>query len=358
MYYDEITYKRLTDSVTGSEYILTTIPKMDSNGNLIPLRKGFANDKMNSGLEDSISFGYRHNASFVANASRFNMSSNIVYGIQIQDGVVLQDTPYGDNWTLGIKADNTLACYDSTHKAIDLINDGVVNSFSGFYPMIQNGSPVASSTYQAQGDPNGDDPRQAIGQMPNGDIIFLTVEGMSINSVGMTYADMIRVFQGLGVTTAYNFDGGGSQQTIVRGTMLTAPTDNYGLTVRPVIDFLYVDAEDVESVGVPAGPYMDLEYLSKRITDLIANLHYRAPLFTSIPNATDLGNLGVMSGEFWAHGTTPGVPNTSCSWKIYHTYIDSKNQMQVAIPFSSDTTIKSMRRRTDSTGAFQPWINL
>jgi hypothetical protein len=424
-FYSEITYSKYIDSVTGTPYVITKIPNRDKNDQLIPLKHGYPNEQMNGVFDTALSYSVQHNASFVANASRWNTTNGQIYGIQIKDGKVLQDTPHGQNYTLGIKQDNTLVAYPPTADASAILADGCIQAVSGFYPLIQNGQTVDPSIYQSDGDPNGYDPRQVIGQMPNLDIVFLTAEGRNPNTnkdQGLMYSDIIRIMQGIGVKFAYNLDGGGSEQTVVRGVLTTNPTDNNGQTVRLVADFLYVD-RPTDTLKKLNSLNQDLGYLSQRIADLYAQIEYLTDLnqgylnlrgapgynaqgiatytgnvadtklylrsgdmsywdyvnndymfrvhatgelqttrgqiadyFSVPPQVTDLNNIGYNhSSEVWATGTTANVPNSSCSWFVRHIYYDTNDMLQIAYPYSEDTSIHPQMRRTGGDGSWQVW---
>ena len=273
-YYGEITYKTYYDSVSGTYYSKTFIPYKDQFGNVIKLKHGFQNDAINSGVgETARSFCNRHNASLVFNASRWNTSTGQIYGIQIKDGQILQDIPHGNNYTLGIKADGTLKAYPPSWNASQIIADGCTDTVSGFYPFIMNGEPVDPAIYQSDGDPNNPNPRQAIGQLSTKDIVILTAEGRTGRSKGMTYADMTRIMMSWGVQFAYNLDGGGSSQTVVRGVLTTTPIDDDGMTERLVSDFLYVETPD-SALNKLSTVNVDLGFLAKKITELQSQIDY------------------------------------------------------------------------------------
>jgi exopolysaccharide biosynthesis protein len=239
-YYEEITSERFYDEISQTVYYITTVPHKDKNGNLIKLQKEFQNDVMNSGDgETPRSFATRTGATLVTNASIWNNNDSMqIVGIQVKDGVVLQDTA-GTSYTLGIKEDNTLVAYPPSVSAQEILDDGVINTFTAFFPMIENGLEVNPSIYNIIGNPSQPNPRQVIAQMPNKDIIFLTCEGRLPDNVGMTYADCIRILLELGVTFAYCLDGGGSAQTVLRNVLINQPIDKNFTEERKVSDFIY-----------------------------------------------------------------------------------------------------------------------
>ncbi|GEN87257.1 phosphodiester glycosidase family protein [Oceanobacillus sojae] len=236
-YYSEIKVNSLYDEISHTKYLLTAVPHADASGNVIKIQKGFANDYFDNGTEIPREFASRHGASLVTNASIFTSSK--LAGIHIKEGVILQSTPYSTNWTLGFTEDNEMKMYPPDVSAEDILNDGVINAWTAFFPMITDGEPVGDEVWGVIGNPKIPNPRQVIAQMPNKDLLFLTCEGRINTSIGMTYEDCIRILSNLGVQNAYCLDGGGSAQTIHNNILLGNLIDD-GLTKeRPVYDFIY-----------------------------------------------------------------------------------------------------------------------
>jgi phage minor structural protein len=272
VFYDEVSYDKLRDSVSSTDYYITTIPHLDSNGDVIELQHGFANDSIGSGIgETARSFSERYAATIVINASTFDTTTMLLAGNQIADGVIIQDSPPTSRWSLGIKSDNTLVPYPPNTTAATMLSEGCLNAITAFFPMIQGGVAVDSSIYSSEPNTTTADPRQVIAQMPNKDIIILSCDGRTTINIGMTYSDCIRILLGLGVETAFCLDGGGSTQTIVRGTMINLPIDDNGKTERKVSDFLYVDSSSVNAQNINRST-SDLGEVNKRLSDLISDL--------------------------------------------------------------------------------------
>ncbi|MFC8561411.1 phosphodiester glycosidase family protein [Peribacillus frigoritolerans] len=274
VFYDEITFEKFRDNTSRTDYYLTTIPNTDSKGNLIKLERGFPNDVFNSGTGDTArSFAIRKITSFIANASTFDTTTLQPRGMQIHDGVVLQENLINpsNRYFLGIKDDNTLVAYPPSTTSAQMLAEGCVQALTGFYPMIENGLAVDASIYSGESNSSVPNPRAAIAQMPNKDIVFFTCEGRSNKDLGMTYADMIRILLAKGVTFAYNLDGGGSSQTLVRGVLLNNPIDGGGKTERLVPDFLYVKKPSTNPQNI-ANLNKDIGIVNKRLKDLTWDL--------------------------------------------------------------------------------------
>lgn len=291
VYYDEITYEKYRDTTSKSNYYITHVPNKDKNGQTIKIKHGYQNDLMNSGVgETARNFSKRHTTSLAVNASIWDVSTGLIKGVQIQDGIIKQDVDGGTSYTLGIKEDNTFIVFPPSTPASSILTAGCIDAVTGFFPMIQNSVAVDSAIYGVIGNPNEAHPRNVIAQLPNKDILFLTCEGKTSANLGMTYTDVIRILLARGVTTAYCLDGGGSAQTVVRGLMINSPSDDAGKTERKVADFLYVEKSSAykENIGIISS---DIGVVNKRLTDAYAELTtlqdtvsaLSAPTWTALP---------------------------------------------------------------------------
>jgi Phosphodiester glycosidase len=80
-------------------------------------------------------------------------------------------------------------------------------------------------------------PRTAVGQLGNGRMLFVVVEGRSRYSRGLTNWQLAQTMAGLGAQTAMGLDGGGSSTLAVEGRVLNRPSDG---VPRRVAEGLFV----------------------------------------------------------------------------------------------------------------------
>ena len=265
-YYSEVSYSKHIDNITGSVYHVVKIPNKDDNGNLIKLKRGISD----APAESARNYSSKNNHTFTANASTFKANYEL-QGKQIQDGNIISNNPTGSRYTLGIKDDNTLVSYDSSVSATTILSDGITTALTGFYPIMENGIKTSENIYSETPHTLQKEPRQVIAQMPNKDLIFLTVEGRKINSPGFSFDDIFRVCQGLGATFAYCLDGGGSTQTVLRGSLINNINDEMGTKERDVPDFLYIE-KDTDNNNSVRSQHKDIGYISKDIKDIYSKL--------------------------------------------------------------------------------------
>jgi phosphodiester glycosidase/flagellar hook capping protein FlgD len=102
--------------------------------------------------------------------------------------------------------------------------------------LVQNGVPVLSAgeaftSYIV----DQRHPRTAVGQLADGRIILLAVDGRSWRSIGMRTWELAEEMARRGAVTAMAFDGGGSTTMAFDGSVLNRPSDG---SERPVADAL------------------------------------------------------------------------------------------------------------------------
>lgn len=254
IFYDEIITSALYDEDSSTNYYLTQIPHKDINGSPVLLKHGFANEKFKNGTQTANDFYQNHpTASVVINAAPNNLGGNV-----IANGNLIQDDKLGiaGQMTLTIDSEGVLNAYDSDILASDLLGKKIVNTWTGFFPIIKNGKDF-DLTNLAREDASAFEklterhPRQVIAQKIDKTIIILTCEGRLDRNVGMTFSDIKRILYALDINFAYLLDGGGSISTINKGIMINAPIDNYSTEYRQVQDFIYVEKTTEDTVLLP-----------------------------------------------------------------------------------------------------------
>lgn len=106
--------------------------------------------------------------------------------------------------------------------------------------LVRDGVPVFSTTewftpYQL----DQRNPRTAVGQLADGRIILVAVDGRSRRSVGLYNWEMAALMARLGAVTAMGFDGGGSTTIAFDGNVLNRPSDGVERRVADGLMFFY-----------------------------------------------------------------------------------------------------------------------
>ena len=348
VFYNEITYNKHFDENSKSLYYVVDIPHKDSDGNIIKL-------KTSLGLPNGMTareFSKTNINSAIINASVFNTSTMEPSGVQIKDGVIKGDKRSGSLRTLGIKDDNTLVDFTSNVTAQEILDLGINNTVTAFYPILNGDEKPYTTVENASSNVNEKHPRQIIAQKQNKDIMFITVEGRNGESQGMTYDEMYNICKNLDATYAFCLDGGGSTQTLVRGNLINRQVDNNGKNERKVVDFLYVEKENVKKETVKSYNY-DVGNITKNIADI----SYDLSTISTIPEKTaPTSNINIINktGLYWTGKDGIGSPGL-VSYGILHFQVFDNAALQLAIPYNSNSSDGILFRKTTGSGTSNTW---
>lgn len=206
------------------------------------LQSAFANDSFGENITDTTSaIAEANNAIFAINGDYYGFRDT---GIVIRNGVVFRDE--GARQGLAFYRDGTVKVYDeTTTTAEQLVADGVWNSLS-FGPSLLDSGEVAEGIEDVEVDTNfgnhsiqGEQPRTAVGVIDENHLVFVVVDGRSPGySAGVTMTGLAEIMQGLGATTAYNIDGGGSSTMYFNGGLVNNPLGQN--KERGTSDILYI----------------------------------------------------------------------------------------------------------------------
>ncbi|SDC26360.1 Exopolysaccharide biosynthesis protein [Sanguibacter gelidistatuariae] len=206
------------------------------------LRSAFAQNAFGQNItEDTSDIAADNDAVFAINGDYYGFRDT---GIVIRNGVVYRDD--GAREGLAFYRDGTVKVYDETATtATDLVAAGVWNTLS-FGPALLAGGQVVSGIDDVEVDTNignhsiqGDQPRTAIGVVDDNHLVFVVVDGRSPGySAGVSLTGLAEIMQGLGATTAYNLDGGGSSTMYFDGELVNDPLGKG--QERGTSDILYI----------------------------------------------------------------------------------------------------------------------
>lgn len=206
------------------------------------LQSAFANDSFGENITETTSaIAEDNNAVFAINGDYYGFRDT---GIVIRNGVVFRDE--GARQGLAFYRDGTVKVYDeTTTTAEQLVADGVWNTLS-FGPSLLDNGQVAAGIEDVEVDTNfgnhsiqGEQPRTAVGVIDENHLVFVVVDGRSPGySAGVTMTGLAEIMQGLGATTAYNIDGGGSSTMYFNGSLVNNPLGQN--KERGTSDILYI----------------------------------------------------------------------------------------------------------------------
>lgn len=205
------------------------------------LRSAFAQDSFGTNIVDETSdIAEQNGAVFAINGDYYGFRET---GMVIRNGVVYRDA--GAREGLAFYRDGHVELYDETATtAQELVDAGVWNTLS-FGPALVADGEVLDGIDEVEVDTNfgnhsiqGDQPRTAVGVVDDNHLLLVVVDGRAEGySAGATMTELATLMQGLGATTAYNIDGGGSSTMYFDGEVVNRPSNG---GERGTSDILYV----------------------------------------------------------------------------------------------------------------------
>lgn len=206
------------------------------------LRSAFAQNSFGENIvENPSAIAEDNGAVFAINGDYYGFRDS---GIIIRNGVIYRDS--GARTGLAFYLDGHVEVYDETATtAQELLDSGVWNTLSFGPAIVENGETV-DGIESVEVDTNfgnhsiqGDQPRTAVGVIDDNHLVFVVVDGRSPGySKGVTLTGLADIMLGLGATTAYNLDGGGSSTMYFNGSLVNNPLGTG--TERGTSDILYI----------------------------------------------------------------------------------------------------------------------
>lgn len=126
-------------------------------------------------------------------------------------------------------------------SAEELTENGARHVFSFGPGLIDNGE-ITVGEYQEVDRAKSSNPRTAIGYYSPLHFVFLTADGRTDESAGLTLYQLAQFMKDeLGTVLAYNLDGGGSSTFVFDGKVINKPTsDGDSIRERSVSDIVYI----------------------------------------------------------------------------------------------------------------------
>lgn len=244
----DITFE--SGNIDGTDYYITKVPHLDSEGNPIVIQHGFAKniDTALAVADDTArEFALRNYATFAVNGSIFGIDENEqnyghAMGTIIKDGglVSTYDTAGYTAATqarmrlLGVKSDGSLGTYPIDSSYATLSAAGIVNTFAGYGTAMENNN----ITFQFADE---DGIWNFVCQnTTTKDLMFICCNGRDIqDQAGLTPRELLTIASNQGYDYAFAIDAGGSTCFVQEGIMVNMPYDDQGQTVRQTPDYIY-----------------------------------------------------------------------------------------------------------------------
>ena len=163
-------------------------------------------------------------------------------GYVIRNGELLRDVSAGDDQEdMVLWADGSMSIIaEGDYTARELLDKGAMQVLSFGPGLIIDGKISVDSTDEV-GKAMASNPRTAVGYISDNHYVLVVADGRTSESEGLSLLQLAQFMETLGVSQAYNLDGGGSSTMYYNGEVINNPTTN-GSTIseRKVSDILYV----------------------------------------------------------------------------------------------------------------------
>ena len=161
-------------------------------------------------------------------------------GYVIRNGVLYRDSAARDQEDLVIWADGSFSIIREPEvTAQELLEQGAVQVFS-FGPGLLEDGELLVGTGDEVDRAKASNPRTAIGFIGEGHYVLVVSDGRTEESEGLSLYELALFLKELGVSTAYNLDGGGSSTMVFLGRVVNVPTSGRSVKERAVTDIIYV----------------------------------------------------------------------------------------------------------------------
>lgn len=125
-------------------------------------------------------------------------------------------------------------------SAETLLENGALQVFS-FGPVLLEDGSISVTENDEVGMAMASNPRTAIGYLGKNHYVFVVSDGRTNESAGLSLYELASFMKSLGVSDAYNLDGGGSSTMVFKGEVINTPTTNgHSSEERAVSDILYI----------------------------------------------------------------------------------------------------------------------
>lgn len=162
-------------------------------------------------------------------------------GYVIRGGVLYRDTAQEGQEDLVLYEDGTMGIISEDQVSAEELLEYGAKEVLSFGPALITQGEIAVEEDDEVGKAMASNPRTAIGVIDDLHYVFVVADGRTEESEGLSLLELAEFMDTLGVTTAYNLDGGGSSTMYFNGALVNQPTTN-GKTIeeRSVSDIVYI----------------------------------------------------------------------------------------------------------------------
>jgi flagellar hook assembly protein FlgD len=233
---------------------------------------------------------------------------------------------------------------------------GLASAIGGGPLLVRNGKPFFHANESF--DPrrlNSRQPRGAIGQLPDGRIVLVAVEGTNpAYSIGMSSYELAVELSRLGATTAFGLDVGPAAGIAFNGELLTRPAGGAAAKLSDALVLSYSgvyaappSASVLSPNGDGAGDSETLAFQLARPSDVDASLTGPGNTKITVANGTEPPGIQTFTWD----GSNGATPAPEGQWTFTVTATDDRKVTTTAErTFSLDDTLSSLAVTAGSRG--------
>ena len=202
------------------------------------LKTALANNTYGRNITDTTSnMAKENNAVLAINGDYYGARQA---GYVIRNGNLYRNTS-GDRDALVITKTGEFEFVSENETSADeLLQSGAYQVLS-FGPVLLEDGEISVGENDEVGMAMASNPRTAIGYLGNNHYVFVVSDGRTSESAGLSLYELATFMKELGVTDAYNLDGGGSSTMVFKGEIMNNPTTNgRSNQERSVSDIVYI----------------------------------------------------------------------------------------------------------------------
>lgn len=227
---------------------ITTYRENDTNIYVADITLSSPEDLLTAFADSTYGKNITETTSAIAEASNAILAINGDFysardGYVIRNGVIYQDTSEDDaQEDLVIYEDGSMEIIrEGDSSAEELLENRAMQVLS-FGPGLVEDGQVSVTEEEEVGKAMTSNPRTAIGIIDDLHYVMVVSDGRTEESEGLSLYELAGFMQSeLGVTTAYNLDGGGSSTMYFNGEVINQPTTNgNSIRERSVSDIVYI----------------------------------------------------------------------------------------------------------------------
>ena len=165
-------------------------------------------------------------------------------GYVIRNGQLYRDSSSGKEAAAILTNGDFQFITEGETSADTLLQNGAWQVFS-FGPVLLKEGNISVSENEEVGIAMASNPRTAIGRIGKNHYVFVVSDGRTEESAGLSLYELASFMKELGVSDAYNLDGGGSSTMVFQGNIINNPTTNgHSFEERAVSDILYIGGKN------------------------------------------------------------------------------------------------------------------